>query len=297
MKYLLLGGAGFIGTHLSKKLIADGHSVTIIDNCVTSKPPQNDVTFYREDISNFDKLDELVKDSDVIYFLAGSVGVKHIIENPHVTLMNNISLAYKVVQSISKYNKLVLFTSTSEVYGNGPFSESNSLDIGSPENLRWSYASAKLTTEFMIASIGCPYRILRLFNVVGPGQLADYGMVLPRFINSAKNNENITVYGEGDQFRSFCHVGDAIEMITQIENSENGIYNIGSDNKITILDLAKKVKEITSSKSEIIKIPLDKVYVKNGGDIQKRLPDLTKLKNTIVYKNNHNMEDIIRDMI
>jgi UDP-glucose 4-epimerase len=296
MKYLLLGGAGFIGTHLRKKLINEGHSVTVVDNCVTSKPPQENVTFYRQDILNFNKLDELIKESDIVYFLAGSVGVKHIIENPYVTLMNNIGIAHKIVNSISKHNKLILFTSTSEVYGNGPFAESNSLDIGSPENLRWSYASAKLTTEFMISSNGCPYRILRLFNVVGPGQLADYGMVLPRFIKSAKKDEDIVVYGEGNQYRAFCHVTDALEMITQIESVENGIYNIGNDNAITILELAKIVKKITNSKSEIVKIPLDEIYVKNGGDIQKRLPDLTKLKKIISYKNNYNIEDIIKDM-
>lgn len=297
MKYLLLGGAGFIGTHLTKKLINEGHSVTVVDNCVTSKPPQGNITFYQKDISNFDKLNELIKESDIVYFLAGSVGVKHIIENPHITLMNNIGLAYKIINYISKHNKLILFTSTSEVYGNGPFAESNSLDIGSPENLRWSYASAKLTTEFMIASSGCPYRILRLFNVVGPGQLADYGMVLPRFIQSAKENKDIVVYGEGNQYRAFCYVSDALEMITQIENVGTGIYNIGNDDAITILELAKIVKKITNSNSKIVKIPLEEVYVKNGGDIQKRLPDLTKLKKTISYKNNYNIEDIIKNML
>ena len=238
----------------------------------------------------------MIETSDVVYFLAGSVGVKYIVENPFLTLMNNIDLAQKVVNSISKHKKLIIFTSTSEVYGNGPFSESNNLEIGCPDNLRWGYASAKLTTEFMIASSGCPYRILRLFNVVGPGQLSDYGMVLPRFIQAAKNNQDIVVYGDGDQYRAFCHVNDALDMIQQIEKKENGIYNIGNNISITILELAEIVKNITNSNSKIIKKPLDEVYTKNSGDIHKRLPDLTKIKNMINYKIKYTIEDIVKDM-
>jgi UDP-glucose 4-epimerase len=297
MKYLLLGGAGFIGKHLTKRLIDQGHSVTIVDNCSTSSPPVGDVNFFKENISQFEKLDYLIETSDVVYFLAGSVGVKYIVENPFLTLMNNIELAQKVVNSVSKHKKLIIFTSTSEVYGNGPFSETNSLEIGCPDNLRWSYASAKLTTEFMIASSGCPYRILRLFNVVGPGQLSDYGMVLPRFLQAAKTNQDIVVYGDGDQYRAFCHINDALDMIQQVEKKENGIYNIGNNFPITILELAKIVKNITNSNSKIIKKPLTEVYTKNSGDIHKRLPDLTKLKSVINYSIKYTIEDIVKDMI
>jgi len=296
MKYLLLGGAGFIGKHLTKRLIDQGHSVAIVDNCSTSSPPVGDVTFFKENITQFEKLDYLIETSDVVYFLAGSVGVKYIVENPFLTLMNNIELAQKVVNSVSKHKKLIIFTSTSEVYGNGPFSETNSLEIGCPDNLRWSYASAKLTTEFMIASSGCPYRILRLFNVVGPGQLSDYGMVLPRFIQAAKNNQDIVVHGDGDQYRAFCHVNDALDMMQQIEKKENGIYNIGNNIPITILELAEIVKNIMNSNSKIIKKPLNEVYTKNSGDIHKRLPDLTKIKGVINYEIKYTIEDIVRDM-
>jgi UDP-glucose 4-epimerase len=297
MKYLLLGGAGFIGTHLAKKLIAAGHSVVILDSCVTSSEPKYTVEFYNQDILNSRMLEGLVAECDVVYFLAGSVGVKHIVEQPYKTLLNNISLAAKVIPYIAQQQKLVLFTSTSEVYGNGPFSESNNLDIGSPENLRWSYASAKLTTEFMIASCGAPYRILRLFNIVGPGQLADYGMVLPRFINAAKTGQDIIVHGDGSQYRAFCHVSDAIDMIHQLEKVGNGIYNIGNDQATTILELAQAVKLAADSQSKIVNVDLNEVYVKNGGDIHKRVPDLSKLKRSINYKLNYNLLDIIKDML
>jgi UDP-glucose 4-epimerase len=296
MKYLILGGAGFIGTHLSKKLIEQGHSVTIIDSCVTSQLPNYTVDFYQEDIQKFDKLEDMIKISDVVYFLAGSVGVKYVVENPYDTLHNNISLAMHVVPLVAKHNKLLLFSSTSEVYGDGPFSEENNLSIGPSTNLRWGYASAKLATEFLVASSGTPYRILRFFNITGPGQLGDYGMVLPRFVNSAKQNEDIVVYGNGSQVRSFCHVHDAVNIIQQIEHLSDGIYNIGNDEPITMLELAYKVKTVLGSSSNVILKPLEEVYSKNSGDINKRIPDLTKLKKYTDYKASKNLETTIREI-
>jgi UDP-glucose 4-epimerase len=296
MNYLILGGAGFIGTHLSRKLIADGHSVIVVDSCVTSTVPNYHVEFYQSDIQKFDKLEEFIQRSDVVYFLAGSVGVKHVVENPYQTLYNNVSLSICVVSLVAKYNKLLIFSSTSEVYGNGPFSELNELSIGSPSNLRWGYASGKLTTEFLVASSGTPYRIVRFFNITGPGQLGDYGMVLPRFITAAKNNEDIVVYGDGSQYRSFCHIYDAIDMMNQLESASDGIYNIGNDEPISILELAEIVKQELNSTSKITLKPLEQVYVKNSGDIHKRIPDLTKLRSTINYKVTHSLQDIIRDI-
>ena len=296
MKYLMLGGAGFIGTHLSKQLIAEGHTVVIVDSCATSSTPTYDVQFYGEDIQHFDKLEQLIVDCDIVYFLAGSVGVKHVVENPYLTLHNNVSLALHVVPLVAKHKKLLMFSSTSEVYGEGPFRENSNLSIGPTDNLRWGYASAKLTTEFLVASSGTPYRIFRFFNITGPGQLGDYGMVLPRFVKSAKNNDDIVVYGNGSQYRSFCHIQDVIGMIRQIEVAKDGVYNIGNDSPITILQLAEKVKRVLGSSSNIVFMPLDKVYVKNGGDIHKRLPDLTKLRNTIRYETTRTLEDIIKDI-
>jgi UDP-glucose 4-epimerase len=296
MNYLLLGGAGFIGQHLANKLIKEGHEVTIIDSLATSKRPSADCTFIHEDINQID-IEPYVIRSSIIYFLAGSVGVKHIVDNPHITTINNIALALKIIPLAAKHGKMVMFTSTSEVYGNGPFIETSDLSIGCSNNMRWSYASAKLTTEFMLASSGTPYKILRLFNVVGPGQLADYGMVLPRFIEAAKGDKDIVVYGDGNQSRSFCHVTDAVDYITQLEKAVDGTYNIGNDVAITINELAHKVKQLTNSQSSIVYKTIQNVFGKNGGDIYKRLPDLTKLKQSIFYRSNHSIEDIIAGML
>jgi len=296
MKYLLLGGAGFIGKHLTTRLIDDGHEVFVVDNCVTSSKPTSSVTFYRESVQNFHKLESLIKECDVVYFLAGSVGVKHIVENPYETLTNNLSLAMEVVPLIAKHNKLLMFSSTSEVYGDGPFKEDGTLSIVSAENLRWSYASAKLTTEFLVASSGAPFKIFRFFNITGPGQLPDFGMVLPRFVNAAKSHQDIVVYGDGSQVRSFCHVSDAVDMMCQIEKCKDGIYNVGNDDPVTMMELAHTVKRILNSNSNIVTKPLDQVYAKNSGDINRRIPDLTKLKSSINFKTAKSLDDIILDM-
>jgi len=296
MKYLILGGAGFIGTHLSKRLIEEGHTVVIIDNCSTSFKPTYNVEFYLEDINYSSNLERLIESSDVVYFLAGSVGVKNITENPYQTLKNNIGLANTVVPLLIKYNKPVLFSSTSEVYGDGPFVESNPLSIGPTDNLRWSYASAKLSSEFLIASSGIPFKIIRFFNVTGPGQLPDYGMVVPRFVRAAKHNEDIIVHDTGTQVRSFCHITDAIDMMIKLENAPDGVYNIGSDYAISIRELASKVKYVLNSDSNILFKPLSQVYKNNSGDIYVRVPDLSKLKKTIDYKLTKNLDDIIRDI-
>jgi UDP-glucose 4-epimerase len=296
MKYLILGGAGFIGTHLSRKLLADGHSVIVVDNCATSASPDYNVQFYNVDIQNSPQLEQLIVNSDIVYFLAGSVGVKHVVENPYSTLVNNVGLAMHVVPLVAKHNKLLMFSSTSEVYGNGPFSEDNDLSIGSPTNLRWGYASAKLTTEFLVASSGTPYRIFRFFNITGPKQLGDFGMVLPRFVAAAKRNDDIVVHGNGTQYRSFCHIQDAVTMMQQIESAPSGIYNVGNDEPITILELAEKVKQVLNSESRIVMKPLTEVYAKNSGDIHRRIPDLKKIRNLIDYKITRTLEDIIKDI-
>lgn len=296
MNYLLLGGAGFIGTHLAKELIAEGHRVTIIDSCVTSSPPKYKVEFYHNNITTFEGLEACIQAADVVYFLAGSVGVKHVVEHPYHTLCNNIGLAETVIPLLQKHQKPVLFTSTSEVYGDGPFVEDGSLSIGSPTNLRWSYASAKLTTEFMIISALSSYKILRLFNVVGPGQLGEYGMVIPRFVAAAKQNQDIVIYGDGSQKRSFCHVKDAIRMIRELENAKNGIYNIGCETPITVNQLADIVIDVTKSNSSKTYKTIEQAFGKHGGDINNRVPNLTKLKQTISYKTNYNIIDIIKEV-
>ena len=296
MKYLLLGGAGFIGTHLAKKLIALGHDVTIIDNLSTSIAPNFAVKFIKTDI-RYAPLDEHLLEADVVYFLAGSLGVDYIDKNPKETLDNNMGLLNKLISLFQRYNKKVIFSSTSEVYGEGPFSEDNNLSIGPPTKLRWAYACVKLMTEFAITSNTFPYTIVRFFNVVGPGQLPDYGMVLPRFIKAAKEGQDLTVYGEGTQVRSFCHIDDAVDALLKLENINGEIFNLGSEEPITINTLAERVIELTGSSSKITHVPYQTVFTKNHGDIQNRIPDLTKLKYFIGYVPKHTLDDIIKDCI
>lgn len=292
MKYLLLGGAGFIGTHLAKRLISHGHGVTIVDKLITSTGcdiPQGAV-FIKADVAS-DGIDKLIETHDVVYFLAGSVGVLNVINNPQQTLNNNINLAAKLIPSLERHNKKVIFSSTSEVYGSGPFIESGTLSIGPPTDLRWSYAAVKLTTEFMIMAAGIRSTIVRFFNVVGPGQLGDYGMVLPRFVDAAKAGNDIVIYGSGEQQRSFCHVQDAVTMVQHLEHAPNGIYNVGSYNPSTVTNLAERVVALSGSKSNIIHVPHP------CSDISSRIPNLTKLHNTIGDQTTHTLDDIIRSML
>ena len=298
MHYLLLGGAGFIGTNLARYLLNNGHRVTVVDNFSTSQLPAADIECIEADICTYSGLGNVIKAADVVYFLAGSVGVKNVVENPQQTLENNLRLVQAVIPWLQWHQKKVVFTSTSEVYGEGPFVESGNLTVGPPTQLRWTYAAAKIVTEFMITSNShFPHTIVRLFNVVGPGQRGDYGMVLPRFIQAAQNNEDIIVHGDGTQVRSFCHVRDAIEMFAQVEKINGEVFNIGNYEPVTITKLAERVISITGSMSKIVHTPFEQVYVKNHGDIIHRVPDLTKLKQHINYKINYTLDDIIRSML
>lgn len=290
MKYLLLGGAGFIGTHLAKRLIKDGHDVTIVDSLITSSAPNFSVKFIHADIRNA-VLDELLLESDVVYFLAGSVGVANIVNNPTTTLKNNIELMNRLIPLFERYQKKVIFSSTSEVYGDGPFSEDNVLHIGPPTDLRWGYAAAKLITEFMISASSFPYTIVRFFNVTGPGQLGEHGMVLPRFVDAAKAGKDLTVYSDGGQVRSFCHVNDAVDLLLKIENINGEIFNVGSDSIITIKELAERVIKLSNSTSKINYVPTP------HSDIISRIPDLTKVKYLVGFVPQHTLDDIIEDML
>lgn len=290
MKYLLLGGAGFIGSHLGRRLIDNGHEVTVVDSLITSQEPSYGAKFIKADVRNA-VLDELIFDSDVIYFLAGSVGVSNIVNNPKSTLKNNLELPSKLIPLFERYQKKVIFSSTSEVYANGPFSEDSFLHIGPPTDLRWGYAAAKLATEFLISASSFPYTIVRFFNVTGPGQLGDYGMVLPRFVNAAKEGKDLTVYGDGQQVRSFCHISDAVDTLLKIENINGEIFNIGNETPVTIKNLAERVIELSKSNSKINYIPTP------HSDIVKRIPDLTKIKYFTGYVPKYSLDDIIKDML
>lgn len=295
MNILLLGGAGFIGTHLAKRLKSEGHIVTIIDSLSTSIAPDYGVNFIKGDISEMD-LDIQLMEADLVYYLAGSVGVEYIDKNPSSTLFNNINLMNKLIPAFERAQTKVIFSSTSEVYGEGPtFKESDALSIGSPDKLRWGYACAKLMTEFMIKASTFPSVIVRFFNVVGPGQSGDYGMVLPRFMTAAKSGKNLIVYGDGEQIRSFCHIKDAVNALLLLQDKE-GIYNIGNDQPATISDLAKTVIKLTNTTSVIQYTPYEIDFSKEHDDIYYRVPDITKLKG-LGYEPKYELKDIIKDML
>jgi UDP-glucose 4-epimerase len=311
MNYLILGGAGFIGQHLTQALfnLKERHiGVTVIDNLKTAdragldrfKEYKNLYRFIEADLTTMDDEEflKIARKHDKIFMLAGSVGVEHVDKDPSGTLFNNLALANKLIPLFQQLrNRHVTFSSTSEIYGEGPFHEEANASIGPSSKLRWGYASAKLTTEFMIRASNFPFTIVRFFNVVGPGQLGDYGMVLPRMINAAKNNANIPVYGDGTQVRSFCHVTDAVDALIKLSDTNGELFNIGNDEPISIKELADKVVSLSGSSSQVELIPYEQAFSKHHGDIYRRVPDLSKIKGAINYQPKYNIDDIIRDML
>ena len=282
--------------------------VTVIDNLTTSNKEvteqfaeyKNLYRFIEADLTTIDDEEflKIARKHDKIFMLAGSVGVEHVDKNPSGTLFNNLALANKLIPLFQQLrNRHVTFSSTSEIYGEGPFHEEANASIGPSSKLRWGYASAKLTTEFMIRASEFPFTIVRFFNVVGPGQLGDYGMVLPRMINAAKNNDDIVVYGDGNQIRSFCHVYDAVDALIKLSNTNGELYNIGNDEPISIKDLAQQVIELSESQSKIQLVPYEQAFSKHYGDIYKRVPDLSKIKTAINYQPKYNLTNIIKDML
>lgn len=308
MNVLILGGAGFIGQHLTHALLKTRHNrVVVIDNLSTSSINLEDFADYKnlfelieQDITTMDdkELFKLVRKANVVYNLAGSVGVENIDKNPRETLFNNVALMNKLIPIFERANTHVVFASTSEIYGNGPFTEDSKATIGSSDKLRWGYAASKLLTEFMIRAGEYPYNIVRFFNIVGPGQLGDYGMVLPRFIEAAKQNKPLTVYGNGEQMRSFCHIDDAVTMLMGVIKHPNEVFNIGNgNNAITIEQLAKLVVHITESESEIEMVDYTRDFSSNHADIEYRVCVTKKIEAALNYKPQHGMRKIIEDMI
>ena len=308
MNILILGGAGFIGQHLSHKLLEGRKNrVTVIDSLATSSinleeysQYKNLFEFIESDINDIDdaKLLKLFRKQHKIYHFAGSVGVEHIDKDPKGTLFNNVDLMNKLIPLFKKAKTHVIFSSTSEIYGEGPFNEESNASIGPSSKLRWGYATAKLMAEFMIRASDIPYTIIRFFNIVGPGQVCDYGMVLPRFVKAAKSNEDLTVYGTGSQIRSFCHINDAINGILLVSKDEhvNNLFNIGNNTPTSIYSLANKVIELTKSDSKKNLVAYEDAFSKEHGDINERIPDLNKIQ-AIGYETKYDLDDIINDMI
>lgn len=314
MKILITGGAGFIGSHLAERLLSDGHTVIALDDLSTgslknieiaSKHPE--FTFVEGSILDRNIVQELTDQVEVIFHLAAAVGVKLIMEQPSQSILTNMTGTENVLQAALKDKKTVFVASTSEVYGKAakfPFAEDDDLTIGATVNLRWSYACTKTLDEFLALSYAheqqLPVVVMRFFNTTGPRQSSEYGMVLPNFIDQALKGEPIFIHGTGDQSRCFSHVKDVVEALVRLLNtpaSRGQVFNIGSDQEISIKDLAYKVKETTGSASEIKIIPYTDVYPHGFEDMQRRMPDMTKLVNMIDFRPLTSLEEIIGDLI
>ena len=311
MKYLITGGAGFIGSHLAEKLITRGDQVVIFDNLSTGSSKNffsigEKIKFEQGDILDKIKIDNLVADSDFVVHLAAALGVFKIVNKPLESLMTNLQGSEIVLEAANKYRKPVLIASTSEIYGKNnkvPLNEEDDRIIGHPLKSRWSYSEAKAVDEslayFYFLENKLPIRIVRFFNTVGPRQVGHYGMVVPRFVSAALKNEPLSVYGSGDQIRCFCHVTDGVRALLLVMDSDEAIgqvFNVGNNSQISIMELAKKVIEITGSKSSIEKIAYEKAYPEGFEDMQRRVPDISKIKQVLGWEPKINLDQIIKDI-
>ena len=314
MRYLVTGGAGFIGSHLAEKLLENEHEVIVIDDLSTGSF-ENIVhlkgnpcfTYHIDTIFNKPLMDELVDMVDVIYHLAATVGVKLVVENPIRSIQTNVRGTDIVLDLAAKKKRTVVLASTSEVYGKSnelPFFEEHDLVLGSTSHARWSYACSKAVGEFLAIAYWrkekVPSIILRFFNVVGPRQTGRYGMVIPRFVQQALKGEPITVYGNGEQTRTFTWVKDAVDAmvkIAQFPEAFGEIFNVGHYRVISILDLAKMVKQLTESSSPIVFVPYEKVYGKGFEDVPSRAPDLSKITNIIGYRPTLDLPQVLEEVI
>lgn len=313
MKILITGGAGFIGSHLADKLLAEGNDITVIDDLSTGRYSNIE---HLEDHDNFrliidtvldlKLMEDLVSETDRVYHMASAVGVRLIMDQPVKTIETIFHGTDVVLGRCARYRKRVLIPSTSEVYGKGisiPFREEDDLLTGATDKHRWAYACAKTLDEFLALAhykeTRLPVVVARLFNTVGPRQTGQYGMVVPRFVQAALKNEPIEVHGDGTQSRCFGHIADVVEGLTaMMENRAcfGQVINMGSDAEVTINALAEKAIALTSSTSEIKYIPYAEAYGEGFEDMQRRVPSLEKAKRMIGYQPTRSLDNIINDV-
>ncbi len=314
MRVLITGGAGFIGSHLADELLARGHQVHILDDLSTGaienirhvkEEPRFSYTI--DTCSNAQVVAELVDDADVIFHLAAAVGVELIVESPVRTIETNVHCTEVVLSQAAKKRKPVLIASTSEVYGKSPdlpFREDGDLVMGPTSKGRWSYACSKAIDEFLALAYWkerkLPTVVARLFNTVGPRQTGQYGMVVPKFVRSALAGRDLQVYGDGTQSRCFCHVADVVRPLVDL--METGahwgeVFNVGSSEEVTIMELAERVLAITESDSGIVTVPYDEAYEEGFEDMQRRRPDTEKLQNALGWHVTRGLDDILRDVV
>lgn len=311
---LITGGAGFIGSHLSEALLRQGDRVTIIDDLSTGRfeniehlTDNPNFHFAIETIANQNVMDRLVSECDIIFHLAAAVGVDLIVRSPIHTIETNVSGTDIVLKTARRYRRKVMIASTSEIYGKSnkaPFSEDDDRVQGSTTKSRWSYATSKALDEFLALAyhkeVGLPVVIFRLFNTVGPRQRGRYGMVIPRFVRWALAGEPLQVYGSGEQTRCFANVTDVVDAISRLSTCEAAVgevFNIGSQEEVTMLELAHRVKERTGSSSKIQMIPYSEAYEEGFEDMLRRVPDISKVRSTIDWEPRRNLNQTIDEVI
>ncbi len=311
MKYLITGGAGFIGSHLTDALVARGDSVVVLDNFTTGSKENlsgvaGSVSVVSGDILDSNLVTKLVDESDFVVHLAAALGVLNIVNKPLESLTTNLKGTEVVLEAAAKFNKPILVASTSEIYGKNnkvPLNEEDDRIIGHPLKSRWSYSEAKAVDEslayFYFQEKGLPIRLVRFFNTVGPRQVGHYGMVVPRFVSAAVNGEVLNVYGSGEQIRCFCHVSDAVRALLLVMDSDKAIgevFNVGNNEQISIMDLAKKVIAVTGSSSAIEIMDYEKAYPAGFEDMERRVPDISKIKRVLGWQPEIGLEQIIKDI-
>jgi UDP-glucose 4-epimerase len=310
MKYLITGGAGFIGSHLVDELTKSENQITILDTLSTGSKSNLTVSprieFINGDIRDSVLVDKLIANCDVVIHLAAALGVDNILKSTLESLSINILGSEIVLQAAAKYSRRTVIASTSEIYGKNtvqPLTENSDRVVGKPQNIRWTYSDAKAIEEAIAQVLfqerSLPVTTLRFFNTVGPRQTGRYGMVLPRFVKAAVNGSKIEVYGDGSQSRVFCHVLDAVNAINGVISNDKTIgevFNVGGVGEISILGLANKVKEITNSDSKIVTKSYDEAYASGFEDMQRRVPSIEKINLAIGWRPLRKLEEIIGDV-
>jgi UDP-glucose 4-epimerase len=311
MHAFITGGAGFIGSHLADALIARGDTVTILDNMSTGSKKniahlEGKITVHEGDIRDKELVDKLITESDTVFHMAAALGVKNIMEHTIESIDRNFSGSEVVLNAATKHNKRILIASTSEIYGknpNQPLNEESDRVVGAPQKIRWTYSDAKALEEAVAHTLhkthGLKVTTVRFFNTVGPRQTGQYGMVVPRFIQAALKNEDIIIYDDGSQSRVFCHVEDAVRAVLSLTDTDSTIgdyFNVGGTGEVTIKQLAEKVIERTNSTSSIKNISYSDAYPAGFEDMQRRVPDITKIKNIIGWSPTYTLDSIIESV-